>query len=81
MGNGKSELDKLGCEYGRHLNLEVENADEKLDDIANKQEKILEVITNLKINYEKNDIYNNIGRYVITAVIAAVFGFITSILQ
>ena len=81
MGNGKSELDKEGCEYGRHLKLEVENADEKLDEIACKQEKILDVITNLKINYEKNDIYNNIGRYVITAVIAAVFGFITSILQ
>ena len=81
MGNGKCELDKEGCEYVRNFKLEVENADEKLDEIACKQEKILDVITNLKINYEKNDIYNNIGRYVITAVIAAVFGFITSILQ
>lgn len=79
MGNGKSELDKVGCEYGRHLNQEVENGDKKLDEIAQKQEEILDVITNMKINYEKNDVYNNIGRYVITAVIAAVIGFITSI--
>ena len=81
MGNGKSELDKVGCEYGRHMKMDVENSDEKLDDIAKKQEKILDVITNLKINYEKNDVYNNIGRYVITAVIAAIFGFLSTILQ
>lgn len=80
MANGKSELDQVGCEYGRVLEKRVENEDKKLDEIACKQEKILEVITNLKINYEKNDIYNNIGRYVITAVIAAVIGFITSLL-
>ncbi|MCF8009011.1 MAG: hypothetical protein K9K32_04535 [Halanaerobiales bacterium] len=81
MGNGKSELDEVGCEYGRILDKKVENEDKKLDQISHKQKEILELITNLKINYEKNDVYNNIGRYVITAVIAAVFGFLSSILQ
>jgi len=35
MGNGKDELDKKGCEYGRNLRTEVEYMKKDLEEVIN----------------------------------------------
>lgn len=46
MANGQSELDKVGCEYGRNVENRVKNLEEEVDDI---NEYVKEELSDIKI--------------------------------
>lgn len=74
MSNGRSELDREGCEFGRMLKKDTENMKEDIDEIKQDLKTLIQKVDQLRSKMDRANIFVIIG----TTVVGSLAGFFTS---
>lgn len=72
MSNGQTELDRLGCEYGRGLRKDYEYLKEDVAEIKQDVKTILTEIQTIKSNQDKSSPYIDGAKNFISALIGGI---------
>ena len=74
MGNGRSELDREGCEYGRQLKKDINYLRNDVDEIKQDLKTLIEKVDGLRRQVDRSNVFVIIG----TTVVGSLAGFFAS---
>lgn len=74
MANGKTSLDREGCEFGRIVNQEFTHYKEQLNKMDLKMDKILLQLGQLKENQDRSHAFTVIGNGFVKHLISVIVG-------
>lgn len=74
MANGRSELDREGCEYGRQLKKDNEYLRENVTEIKGDLKELIKKVDGLRRQVDRSNVFVIIG----TTVVGSLAGFFAS---